>query len=467
MASERGALDLSNRHDRTSVDSYSIGQSMAIKTPNTEQHPSHDAKPTGTLFSQTITTEEFSVRIDSPDGPNNGSQESVCESIAVARQFAWPTTSVCIIILTLLALSYTLYFAKPVMLPIAGAFLLNLLFSPLVKFLNRQRIPNVVGTLAVMGTAIGIVAFALSFTAEPAQSWMAEKDKNLEILQTKLNSLREPVAGLIEVSEQIDNISSGEVPDSDSDDVAQAPGDQHVELSSISESKPKSKSKSKPKSVVPVTVSQPSISSRIFSSTGDALIGISLMLVLLFYLLASGDRGLEKLVEIMPTFKNKRRVVQLTHAIEKSISQYLLTTTAINASLGIVIGTGMWAMGMPNPILWGVVAMLLNFLPFVGAFIGASVVFFVAVISFDSLGYATIAPAIYLAANVVEANFITPVLIGRSVSLHPVWLMVFFVIVSWVWGVGGAIVAVPLLAVIKITCDHVEPLMPIGIFLGR
>ncbi len=98
---------------------------------------------------------------------------------------------------------------------------------------------------------------------------------------------------------------------------------------------------------------------------------------------------------------------------------------------------------------------------------GAIVVFLVAVISFDSIACSLWAPTIYLSVNLVEANFITPVLLGRSVSLHPAWLMIFFVVVSWVWGLGGAIVAVPLLAVIKISCDHIEALVPLGRFLGR
>ena len=434
---------------------------MASTTPHTDQ-PDRPTERTlaNHSFSGTKTPEEFSVRVDLPVGCEDGDrgQTGPCESLAIAREIMLPTTSVCVIILTLLALSYTLYFAKPVMLPITGAFLLNLLFSPLVKIFQRYGIPHVVGTCVVMGTFLGIVAFALSFTAEPAQIWLEKKDDNIAILKTKLNKLREPMAGFLEVSKEIDKLSSGDVTTTN-DKAANTIGSgiDPVEDDSLLNQG----------SAIPVAVSQPSISSRIFSSTGDALVGISLMLILLFYLLASGDRGLEKLVEIMPTFRNKRRVVELTKVIQGSISKYLLTTTSINAGLGIVIGTGMWAIGMPNPVLWGFVAMLLNFLPFVGAFVGAGIVFLVAVISFDTLSYAALAPAIYLAANVFEANFITPIMIGRSVSLHPVWLMVFFVIVGWVWGVGGAIVAIPLLAVIKITCDHIEPLMPIGTFLGR
>lgn len=416
-----------------------------------------DVPPPPELEARSLDDQTFTVVSDK--GETDDSDE-VCESLSTARAMAMPTAVVCMISLTMLAVTYTLHFSKPVMLPIMAAFLLNLLFSPVVKAMSRFGLPNAFSAILVMGGAIGVIAFALSFTSAPAQELLAHKDKNLAILKQKLSTLRQPVAGLMEVSNEIDNFSSGEAKLSESPD-SDKPSPDNAAAASAAEAASRSQS------VVPVTVSQPSISSRIFSTTGDAAIGVSLMLVLLFYLLASGDRGLEKLVEIMPTFAKKRRVVELTHAIEKSISRYLLTTTAINFVLGLVIGIGMSVIGMPNPILWGVVAMLLNFLPFVGAIVGAGVVFLVAVVSFDSLAFAATAPAIYLTVNAIEANFVTPVLLGRSVSLHPVWLMVFFIIVGWVWGVGGAIVAVPLLAVIKITCDHVEPLMPIGSFLGR
>ncbi len=430
---------------------------MAIELTQQEE-PTFARTPM--MANREISDESITVRVDTPENISEP-QDDVCESLAVAREVAIPTATVCITILTVLASVYTLYFAKPVMLPIVGAFLLNLLFSPLVAWLNGFKIPNAVATLLVLGTAIGIAAATLFLSAGPAQTWLDNKDKNLAIVETKLLSLKEPLADLINVSQQLDEIASGNTVGFDgkraeSEDVVTPSSDVEDDLLEAAT-----------RGVVPVSVSQPSISSKIFSTTGDALLGISLMLVLLFYLLASGDRGLEKLVEIMPTFKHKKRVVVLTQAIEKSVSKYLLTTTTINAGLGVVIGLGMWIIGMPNPIMWGVMAMLLNFLPFIGAFIGAGIVFLAAIISFDSLSYALLAPAIYLGANVIEANFVTPVQIGRSVSLHPVWLMIFFVIVSWVWGVGGAIVAVPLLAVIKIACDHIEPLMPLGTFLGR
>jgi predicted PurR-regulated permease PerM len=415
----------------------------------TAASPGHDATPFRMDAGNPVSADE-----SRPSG-----SVDACNSLESIRASLFPVAAACLILLTILAVCYSLYFCKPVMLPITGALLLNLLFSPIINRLNRVGIPHVVGTFVILGVALAVIVLTFSFAYRPAASWLKDKDQNMAIVESKLLSLREPFEQINDVTEQIDAITSGDAGKKKEEKVLFSwfPKDwNHLpkKQNDVSE-------------IVPVEVRQPSISSRVFSTTGDVLLGLSLMVVLLFYLLASGDRGLEKLVELMPDWRNKRRVVELTRAIEKSVSQYLLTTTIINFGLGLVIGTGMWVMGMPNPLLWGVMAMLLNYLPFVGAIIGAIIVFLVAVITFDSIAFAAIAPSIYLAVNIVEANLITPVMVGRSVSLHPVWLMIFFVVVSWVWGVGGAIVAVPLLAVIKISCDHIEPLMPLGHFLGR
>ncbi|QEG20381.1 AI-2E family transporter [Mariniblastus fucicola] len=414
-----------------------------------------------------------------------------CSSLTSARKALLPTAAACVIVLACLAIVYSLYFSKAVMLPIVGAFLLNFLLSPVVAKLNKIGIPNFVGSLGVMFVVVGGMLIALLFAYQPATRWLENKEENLNIVGQKLQTLRQPLDAVQQMSDQLEEIGAKKTPANDEsknvadstktsgvtlgDEVASrtsatvGTGSQNPESAATeAQSASETEEEGEPvKAVIPVEVQQPSISNRIFSTTGDLLAGVGLMLVLVFYLLSAGDRGLEKLVELMPTFREKKRVVELSRAIEESVSAYLLTTLSINFVLGLVIGIGMWLIGMPNPILWGVVAMLLNFFPFLGAAGGAILVFLVAVISFDSIAYALWAPGIYLAANLLEANLITPHLLSRSVSLHPVWLMIFFVVVSWIWGLGGAIIAVPVLAVIKISCDHIEPLEPVGQFLGR
>ena len=210
---------------------------------------------------------------------------------------------------------------------------------------------------------------------------------------------------------------------------------------------------------------QPALSDTLLNSTGELLTQAAIVVTLVFLFLGFGDRLFDGLMKVLPTRRDKGNVRQMCHEAEVTISNYLLTYTAINIVLGIVIGVGLWLMGMPNPLLWGVMAACLNYLPFVGLAVGTAVVSLVALITFDSTLYALLAPAIYLGANGLEANVITPVLLGRSLRLNVIAIFLSIVLWGWMWGIGGALIAVPLLVIIKVTCDYSRPLKPISILL--
>lgn len=140
--------------------------------------------------------------------------------------------------------------------------------------------------------------------------------------------------------------------------------------------------------------------------------------------------------------------------------------TTINAALGLVIGAGMWAIGMPQPIVWALLAFFVNFLPYIGPLFGAGLAAAVAVVSFDHLGHAALAPAIYLAATSVEGQLITPVVLGRKLELNTVSVFVTVVFWGWLWGIAGGLMAVPFLVCVKVICDNVASLATLGSFLG-
>ena len=163
----------------------------------------------------------------------------------------------------------------------------------------------------------------------------------------------------------------------------------------------------------------------------------------------------------LPTLPKKKAVVALVNSVQSSLSNYLLTITWINVGVGLAIGAGMWVLGLPNPMLWGAIACLLNFVPFIGAAMGAVIVFVVALLEFD-LGYALLAPGLYAIINGLEGNVVTPMMLGQTARLSPVAVLLALTIGGWMWGVGGVLVAVPLLMGFKVTCDHIELLKPYG-----
>jgi len=191
------------------------------------------------------------------------------------------------------------------------------------------------------------------------------------------------------------------------------------------------------------------------------------MLILLYFLLASGDLFLSKTVKVFPGLDRKKEIVKITRAVEQQVSRYLFTVMVINIFMGITLGLGMYLIGMPNPVLWGVMAGLLVFLPYLGPLTGIAVVTLVALLTFDSLARALLAPAIYFALETIQGQIVTPMVLGLRLALNPVAIFVWLIFWGWMWGIAGVLLAVPMLTVFKILCDHIRPLAPVGEFLGR
>src|SRR4029450_13240130 len=215
----------------------------------------------------------------------------------------------------------------------------------------------------------------------------------------------------------------------------------------------------------------PSMSQRLFGTTQNFAIGFFEVLVLLYFLLAAGDLFLQKLVRVVPEFTDKKKAVRIVREAESSVSVYLGTVTLVNACLGVAIAFAMWFVGMPNPILWGVAAGLLEFIPYLGAATMTATLTVAGLITFDDVGRALLVPAVYLAIALLQANvvytLISPIILGRRLTLNPVAIFVGLLFWTLIWGVAGAFLAVPLIATLKIFCDHIERLRPVGEFLGR
>lgn len=187
-------------------------------------------------------------------------------------------------------------------------------------------------------------------------------------------------------------------------------------------------------------------------------------LVLLYFLLASGDAFTDKCIDVTPHLRDKREVAATIIEGQRAISAYLLTITCINAGLGVVIGLTMWLLGMPNPVLWGVLAWLFNYVPYVGAIAGATAAGLVAFGAFDD-ARVLLVPTLYFVWTTIEGNVVTPQVLGKRLNLNAPVIIVWLLLLGWLWGIPGVLLAVPLLAAFKILCDHVEVLAPFGKFL--
>ncbi|MGB8575332.1 MAG: AI-2E family transporter, partial [Pseudolabrys sp.] len=185
----------------------------------------------------------------------------------------------------------------------------------------------------------------------------------------------------------------------------------------------------------------------------------------LFFLLVSGDIFLHRLVEILPRFKSKRQVVEISQQIESDVSAYLVTITIMNAAVGIATAIAMWLTGVGDPILWGTVAFLLNYVPILGTALGVLIFLLAGLLTHDILWQALLPAGLYFGFHLIEGETITPLLLARRFTLNPVLVIISLVFWFWMWGIPGVILSMPMLAITKIICDRLQPLAAFGHFL--
>lgn len=330
-----------------------------------------------------------------------------------------------------LAVLYTLHLARDLVLPIVLALFLSLLLLPVVRLLRRLRVPAAAAPALVLVLLCAGTGTALYNLWTPATEWVARAPQDLKVLETRVRRLIRSLEQVTRTAAQVDEIA--DVAGSDAPKVA---------------------------------LRQPSLSETIFGGAWHFLAGGVVVLVLAYFFLASGDHFLRKLPRVMPR-EEADRLVAIVEETETHISRYLLAVTLINLGLGLVSSLVFALLGMPTPILLGVLAAALNFVPYIGPITMAILLAMVALVSFPDPGRAVLPPLAYLTLHAVEANFLTPHLLGRRLPLSPLVIFVGFLFWWWLWGVAGAILAVPIMVTIKIACDRTEGLAEIGELMGR
>lgn len=335
--------------------------------------------------------------------------------------------------LLLLGTVYTLYFARPILLLIVLAVLLDFLLSPLVSRLGRLHVPEAVGAAVVLLALVAAVGVGAYRLYDPATQWLDEAPRAIQKVERRLRHLKEPAEKVGQAAAEVQQLAS-----------VGSTGDDRA-----------------------VTVDEPPLSRRLISGTWQFLASAVVLVALLYFMLASGDLFLRKLVKVIPRLRDKRQAVQIARQTRRDISTYLYTVTIINLSQGILVGAALWLLGMPNPVLWGVVSAVLNYVPYLGPLVMTAVLSGAALLTFESMDHALLMPAAYVALHLSEAYLVTPMILGRRLTLNTVVVFVGLIFWGWIWGVPGALIAVPLMATLKILCDHIEPLQPIGEFMGR
>ena len=336
--------------------------------------------------------------------------------------------------LFVLALLATAYVASEIVLPLVFAIILNLLLQPALRILERLHVPRMLAALLLILALFGTIVGLGTAISGPAGTWAAKLPEGIPRLQERLSFMREPINTLQRFLQQVEDFG-GTGPSLNAAASARGP------------------------------TLLTNLLTKLFTGTRNFATGFFTTVLFLFFLLVSGDIFLHRLVEILPRFSSKRQVVEISQQIESDISAYLVTITIMNAAVGIAMALAMWLTGVGDPILWGTVAFLLNYVPILGTALGVLIFLLAGLLTIDPLWQALLPAGLYLGFHLIEGETVTPMLLARRFTLNPVLVIISLVFWFWMWGIPGAILSVPMLAISKIICDRVRPLAAFGHFL--
>ena len=304
-----------------------------------------------------------------------------------------------------------------------------------MRWLRKRRIPERFGAAIVVFGALGVAIGAGALLIRPAIDWIASAPATIAKVDTKIRAISKPIVALQQSADKMATVTTPAA-------VAGKPPTQ-------------------------VQLQTPGLFETVGLQT-LAMIPTALSVIFLtYFLLASGPLFRRKIVQILPGRRDVQHFETILSEIELVTSKFLSTAAMINAGVGVATGLALWAVGVPSAILWGGVAAVLNFVPYLGPISSVTLITLASLASFDDISHALLAPAAFGLIHLVENNLITPTLLGRRLPVNTVAIFLGLLFFGWVWGIPGAVLAVPLTTVVKVACDHIPPLNKFGELLGN
>jgi predicted PurR-regulated permease PerM len=356
-------------------------------------------------------------------------------SVLAEEKNGWQTAGIWVVAVA--AGAAILYFGREFFVPIVFGLLMAVLFRPVVRWLERLRVPTPIGAAIVVLGFIGVIVVAGWLLATPIQNWMATAPQRFEAAEEKLNRLRQPVKRVADVAQKLEHVTDG----------------------------PTSQPAGAP-APAPAAAETP-FAKRFVGTTSAIVGGIVEVVVMMYLLLASGRLFVQKLVKVIPLVRDKQVALKVVDESQDVVARYMLVTAVINIVQGAVIGLLLWWLEMPSPLIWGALTVVLEFVPYLGATVMVALLAITAFATFESTGRILAVPGVYLVITTLQNNLVSPYAYGNKLKLNPVAVLVGVLLWWFLWGTPGAFLAVPIVATIKVVADRVEDLKPIGEFLGE
>jgi predicted PurR-regulated permease PerM len=335
-----------------------------------------------------------------------------------------PRASTALMVLATLAVGYTLWAAQDLLLPVLLAMFFALVGNPIIRMLQRILVPRFVGALLVLVLGITGTVLLAQQLVTPAGEWVRQVPAQMRDLAPKLRNLVKPMQEANKAAENIARAAGGE-------------------------------NTARPVQVVKTEVNNPY---KVLTSTPRAAASVLAVVLLTFFFMVYGQSLQRNAIALLPGRQQKRITVEILQSIEREISRYVLTISIINALVGLAFAGALYVLGVPldEALLWGTMAAILNFAPYVGPLIGMLIMLVMGFVAFDDPLHALLPASIYLVLHTLEGQLITPIVLGKRMALSPLILILGLMVFGWLWGIIGLLLAVPLLVCVKIVLSKIE-----------
>lgn len=351
-------------------------------------------------------------------------------SVSAAAPASAPRViAVAVSVLAVLAVLYTLHAARVVFIPFAIAMLMHLLLSPLVRKLGKMGIPCALSSGAILLALLAGLVFAGNSLIDPAREWLSGAPTSLRQLALEFEDVKRPFEEVKELGEEVGEIT---------------------------------KLDSKNKETPEVQIKESNGLDRFVEQIPQFVASLTVTFLLAFFLMSSGDRLAQRVVGFGKSWRAKSRIIRVCRGMQDGVSRHLRTITLINVGLGLAVGVVLYFLDVPNPELWGTMVALFNFAPYVGAIVSAVVLTVVGVTAADNMAAALLVPGAFVLLTTLEGAVITPLVLGRRLNLSPLVVFLSVVFWGWLWGIPGALIAVPIVSSAQVVLANLQSTRPLA-----
>lgn len=329
-----------------------------------------------------------------------------------------------------LALPFVLSIGSVVFLPLVTAVLLSILLSPLADQLARLGLPNVLASLTSLLVFLGVLLLALGLILQPA----------------------------LELFEQIPEIAG---------QVGQRFEDLRGEFEWIAIANAELAKIMGDTGTSQVVLATPSLLEEIAFATPSVVVSVLIMMLMAFFMIEARVRMRRHLLFDRASFGSSVKAARAIREVQDRVAAYIMTVGCINMGVGVVVALGAWALGVEAPIMWGGLAMILNFIPYIGPLAMTALLALFGLGTAETVWLGMIPALAYLGLNAIEGNVITPSILGARFTMSPVVILIALSYFTWIWGVPGSLLSVPILLTLTALFDHIGRPNLVGFIFGE